>query len=439
MRYHCRHVNDLTAQSLIDGIIAIGLGVFIGLEREHSEVEPEAAGVITEETSAPKPRGTEHLGVRTFALVALFGWLSGLLEPVAHGISLVGLAVAGALIGLQYVRTWKAGAGVTTEVAALVTFGLGLLIRKDRLLTVAMALVVTLLLIAKPWVRKLVAHIERRELTATLQLAIMLAIVLPLLPAEARDPWGVLGPRRLGFFVVFIAGINFVGYVLARWFGTRSGAGLSGLLGGLVSSTAVTAAMAQRSRRSDAMIVPAQLTTFLANAVMFVRVIVVCAVLSPETATQLAVPMGVMSAVMLVGALGAWRALGRQGTSPENEMSLQNPFALLPALKWGALLAAILVVVAIAKQHFGDRGLIVAAGIAGLADVDAINVAVSRQATMGSLNVNLAVLAITTATLSNTVSKAVISLASGGRRFGQPIALVFAAAMAAGLIAALLV
>ena len=94
-------VNDLTAQSLIDGAIAIGLGVFIGLEREHSEGGSEVAA---EAAPAGSSKNSEHLGVRTFALVALFGWVCAMLEPSAHGISLVGLAVAGGLIGLQYVR-----------------------------------------------------------------------------------------------------------------------------------------------------------------------------------------------------------------------------------------------------------------------------------------------------------------------------------------------
>lgn len=428
-------MNELTTQSLLDGVIALGLGIFVGLEREHSEVGGKEE---VEAGADAKPHGTEHLGVRSFALIALLGWLCALLESRARGISLVGLAVGGAMVALQYVRTWKWGAGITTEVAALVTFCLGLLVQKDRLLTVAMALAVTLLLISKPWMRKFVARMERRELTATLQLAIMLAVVLPLLPTEARDPWGVLAPRRLGLFVVFIAGMGFVGYVLSRWFGARHAAGLSGVLGGLVSSTAVTAAMAQKARRSAAAVDSAQLTTLLANAVMFVRIIVVCAVLSPQTAKRLAVPMSVMCAVMLAVAAWKWRALAQDRSGPGDDMGLQNPFALLPALKWGALLAAILVVSAIAREQFGDRGLLAAAGVSGLADVDAINMAVSRQAASGILDANLAVLAITIATMSNMVSKAVLALASGGKRYGTFIALVFAAAMTAGLIAALL-
>ncbi|MBC8132156.1 MAG: MgtC/SapB family protein, partial [Deltaproteobacteria bacterium] len=425
-------MNDFASPTLIDGAIAIGLGVFIGLEREHSDVDPRNGGVAPSAVdpavldggaAGPRPARSsvrsEHIGVRTFALVALLGWVCAILESTVRGISLVGLGVVGGLVALQYVRTWQTGAGVTTEIAGLVTFGLGLLVRQNRLLAISLAVVVTLLLISKSWVRRVVANIERRELIATLQLAIMLAVVLPLLPTEARDPWGVLAPRRLGLFVVLIAGLSFVGYVLSRRFGMRKGAGLSGLLGGLVSSTAVTAAMAERARRSPEMIVPGQMATFLANAVMFVRVMVVSAVLSRPTAIQLALPMAVMSLVMLAGAFWKWRALSQQVEPQGNTtMGLQNPFALLPALKWAMLLAVTLVFVAIAQQRFGVSGVFVVAALAGIADMDAVNIAMNRQAAAGTLNVNLAVLAITVAALASIVTKIVIVLASGGRRFG---------------------
>jgi uncharacterized membrane protein (DUF4010 family) len=426
-------VDEQTARSLVDVLVATGLGVFIGLEREHSDVGPPAP------VAADGRRArTDHIGVRTFALLSLFGWLCGALEPSVRGVPLVGLAMAGVLLGLQYVRTWETGAGMTTEAAALVTFALGLLVHHDRLLAVALALVVTFLLIAKPWVRSLVAHIERRELLAALQLAILLAIVLPLLPTEARDPWGVLGPRRLGLFVVLIAGISFVGYVLLRVLGPRRGAGLAGLLGGLASSTAVTAAMAERARASAEMVIPAQLATLLANAVMFGRVLVVSAALRSGLGARLAVPMGLMGAVMLAGALWRWRALGSQGQRGGAEIPLANPFALLPALKWGALLAFILVITAVMKERFGARGLFAAAAVTGFADVDAINVAVSREAASGALAAGLAVKAITIGAIANTITKGVIATTSGGRAYARPILITFAVAIAAGLLAAML-
>jgi uncharacterized membrane protein (DUF4010 family) len=144
-----------------------------------------------------------------------------------------------------------------------------------------------------------------------------------------------------------------------------------------------------------------------------------------------------MGAVMLAGAFERWRVLQREGTAPGAEIALSNPFSLIPALKWGALLAFILVVAAVMKEHFGNRGLVAVAAVSGLADVDAINLAVSRDAARGSVEPGLAVLAITVGAVANTVTKGIVAVSSGGPTFGRPIAIVFAIAIAAGVVAAL--
>jgi uncharacterized membrane protein (DUF4010 family) len=120
-----------------------------------------------------------------------------------------------------------------------------MLVHYERSLAVAVALATTALLISKPWLRAVMPRLRRVDLTATLQLAIVLAVVLPLLPQTAIDPWGILRPREIGWFIVLIAGISYVGYVASRLWGEQRGAGVTGLVGGLTSSTAVTAAMAQ--------------------------------------------------------------------------------------------------------------------------------------------------------------------------------------------------
>jgi uncharacterized membrane protein (DUF4010 family) len=416
-------VESATIQRLVEAAIAIGIGTFVGLEREHSDAE-----------SRPDAPTEVLLGVRTFALLALFGWMCAAVAPWLVG---VGLAVVAALVGLQYFRVAKEAPGLTTEVAAVVTFVLGALVRHDRALAVALGLVTTMLLIAKPFVRRTVPKLRRVELTATLQLAIVLAVVLPLLPAEARDPWGVLSPRKIGLFVVLIAGISYVGYILSRIFGRRRGTGLAGLVGGLASSTAVTAAMAQQAKRVPETIGPGQLATFLANAVMFARVLVVSAVINRRVAVALALPLGLMGLVTLGGALWRWRAVRREGgEGAPDDLPIKNPFALLPALKWGILLSVVLVASAAAREAFGDRGLYAAAAASGLADVDAITLSVGRDAHLGTISGDVAALAITIAVVANTIVKAGIALVTGGRRFGLPIVAVFAAAMALGIVAA---
>jgi uncharacterized membrane protein (DUF4010 family) len=423
-------VDSFSLELLLDSAVAGGIGLFIGLEREHSDTR-EADG----------DHSDDHLGVRTFAILALFGWMCGVLGDKLVWLPPAGLVVAGAMVLAHYFRVGDKDLGLTTEVAAAATFALGMLVHHQRDLAVAVGLAVTLLLLAKPWFRRTIPKLRRVELTATLQLAIVLAVVLPLLPVEARDPWGVLSPRKIGLFIVLIAGISYVGYILNRLLGASRGAGLAGLVGGLASSTAVTAAMAQQSRADEHMMVPGQLATFLANTVMFVRVLVVTALIDRSIAAALALPLGLMGVVMLAGAAWKFMALRREGGGDRHKsdgVALSNPFALLPALKWGVVLSVVLVASAVAQQHFGDRGLYITAAASGLADVDAVTLAVSRQSQQGTLLPTVASLAITIAVVANTLVKGTMSVVLGRKGFGWPIALVFAVAIAVGVGAAVL-
>ena len=184
------------------------------------------------------------------------------------------------------------------------------------------------------------------------------------------------------------------------------------------------------------MVVPGQLAVFLANTVMFTRVLVITALIDSSIAAALAVPLGLMGAVMLAGA--GWKYLALRGADSSadptrEDMPLSNPFALVPALKWGVVLSAVLVASAFAQQRFGDQGLFVTAAASGLADVDAVTLAVSRQSHQGTLPTAVAALAITIAVVSNTVVKGTMAVFMGRKGFGRAIVLVFALAIAVGV------
>jgi len=279
---------------------------------------------------------------------------------------------------------------------------------------------------------------RRVDLTATLQLLILLAIVLPLLPEEARDPWHVLSPRRIGIFVALVAGIGYVGYVLHRVLGARRSASVTGIVGGLVSSTAVTAAMAQQARATPSLVRPGQVATLLASTVMFVRVVIVSSMLDVRMTSRLALPFAAMALCTLGGALWTWRTMSHEEAEQREAKSVElaNPFSLLPALQWGVLLAAILIVSAVAKQAFGESGFVATAALSGLVDVDAMTLIATRAMSAGEIELRVAALAITVAVASNTIVKSAIAFAAGGRRFGAVVAGVFAAAMVVGIATA---
>lgn len=414
-------MDPVTLELLIEAAVAGGIGLIIGLEREHSD--------------STVAHSEDHVGVRTLAILALFGWMCALLGDDLPWLPPVGLLVAGGLVLAHYLRVGDRDLGLTTEVAAATTLALGMLVHHHRDLAVAVGLVVALLLVAKPWFRRMIPRLRQVELAATVQFAVVLAVVLPLLPAEALDPWGVLSPRKIGLFIVLLAGVGYVGYVLHRLLGPSRGAVISGLVGGLVSSTAVTLAMAQQSRIDERMVRPGQIAVLLANAVMLARVLVVTAFIDRAIAFTLALPLGFMAAIVL--AATAWKMGGsRLATDPPNSVPLTNPFALLPALRWGVVLSVVLVASAVAREQFGDRGLLVAAAASGLADVDAVTLAVARQCHQGDLSVATASLAITIAVVANSLVKGAIAVHLGRKGFGQPIAVVLAVAIAAGMLVA---
>lgn len=411
---------------LFEGAIALGIGLFIGLEREHRHVDEG------------EPNATIN-GVRTFSLLALAGWLAALLQERWPWAAPVLLAMVGLLLVAQYVResVLPGRLGVTTELAALLTVGYGLLVHVQVRLAVALALVTTLVLVSKPWINVVVPKLLRTELLATLQFLIVVAVVLPLLPEQAVDRWGVLPPRRIGIFVVLVAGVGFVGYVLTRLFGKARAAGVTGIVGGLVSSTAVTANMAAEAAQSRGASEPGQLAVLAANAIMPARVVVILFAVSPATSRAVAAPMLAMSLVLAVFAWRLRRAVRPAAKVEERKLSVTNPFALLPALKWGAFLCGVLLVAHFARKWLGDSGLLVTAGVSGLADVDAISLVCARDVAAGSLSTDTAALAITIAVMTNSAVKAGIALVSGGKAFGRPVGLALGAGMAAALLAAL--
>ncbi|WP_257304297.1 MgtC/SapB family protein [Geothrix campi] len=426
---------SLDFSTLKEAAMAVALGLMMGLERERS-------GFERSQESHGEPRRREldqaeslhgSLGARTFALLTLLGWISvkvgggGLAMPIAVQ------AFAALLIGLFYHQTSSSDRGLTTEVAALAAPLLGMLLTRDALLAVAVAVIVTLLLLSKPWIRAWIPRLHREDLIATMQLLIVFAILLPLLPARTLDPWGALSPQKMGWMVALIAAVDFLGYALNRVLGSRRGAVLTGLVGGMVSSTVVTVTMSRQAREDPSFRGSGQVAVMLACAVMAVRVAILAGVVGgPDLVRPLLLPMGAMVATLLGAAWWTYRSGLANGAGPE-EMPLRNPFHLKRALGWGLALATVMLASAAARAWFGDRGLLVAAGLSGVADVDPITLAVSSQLHTSNLSAGVAVLAIVVAIAANTLAKAGFAWISGGKAFGLRLTAMLTASLVAAL------
>ena len=432
---------SLDLSTLKEAGMAVALGLMMGLERERSGFERsqesrEELGHRRESDQVEGLRGS--LGARTFALLTLLGWISVKVGGTGMALPIAVQAFAALLIGLFYYETSTSERGLTTEIAALAAPLLGMLLTKDALLAVAVTVIVTLLLLSKPWIRAWIPRLHREDLTAAMQLLIVFAILLPLLPSKTLDPWGVLSPQKVGWMVALVAAVDFMGYALNRTLGSHRGAAITGLVGGMVSSTIVTVTLSRQVKEDPSLRGPAQVAVMLACAVMGVRVVLLASVVGGAALVRpLALPMAAM-VVVLLGA--AWWAL-RSGAAHEVEvdpMPVRNPFHLKRALAWGLALALMLVISAAARAGFGDRGLMIAAGLSGLADVVAITLAVSSQVQSVGLPAATAVMAIVLAIGANTLAKVVFAWISGGRAFGLRLAVMLALSFGATLAVAAL-
>jgi uncharacterized membrane protein (DUF4010 family) len=415
---------EIDAQVVWNFATAMLIGALLGIERERHKREHD------EQTIG---------GLRTFILYALIGALGGWLTLALDSPWILAAAllasIASVLAGyLISARTQPDGFGLTTELAAVVTCLLGAMTTLGyRELAVGLAVAVAAVLAYKQPLHGLVERLDRDDVYAGLRLLIATFIVLPLLPEEAIDPWGALRPRSLWMLVLLISSLSLVGYVATRLLGAQRGIPLTGLTGGLVSSTAVTLAFSRQSRESGyAGAAPALASgILLAWAVMFARVIVEVLVVNRALLGQVLVPFATMG---LVATGAAWYLRRR---APRQEATagvpLRNPFSLRSAAKFAAFFAAVLLVVKLVQAYAPDRGVYFVAALAGMTDVDAITLSMAQYARSGSAQV--AVQAITLAALTNTVVKAVMVGVLGAPALRREVVVSAALVLASGIAA----
>jgi uncharacterized membrane protein (DUF4010 family) len=405
--------------------IAISLGILLGLERERAMGEERGAGV------------------RTFALIALAGATAGHLDASLglHGFALaLFVAVAALIISLYIVTGLRGDTGITTECSALLCFMLGLMCAWGQVQYAAsIGVAMALLLALRDWLHQLARRIEAADVEATLQFAIVTLIVLPLVPDQnyGPAPLDVLNPYRIWLMVVLISGLNFASYLLVKTVGADQGIGIAGLLGGLVSSTAVTLGFSQRSRQPGADASALALGIMLAWTVMFFRVVIMASIINGELGRRLAVAMALLCAVSLGACYWLWRR--RQQMERGKVEPGQNPFELGEAVKFGLLFGVVIFVAKAAEVYLGEAGLYLAAAVAGLTDVDAITLAMADLAKGDAAQVSVAARAILIAVIANTLVKSGMAISLGSaelRRLALPIS---GSLLAAGTVAAFLI
>lgn len=398
--------------------IALGLGLLVGLQREWDDQHRLA-------------------GIRTFALITLLGAITALLARsyggwvVAAGVvALAGLLITGNWLLLQR-NDPEATGGQTTEVAALVMYGVGaLLVAGFTMPAVVLGGATAVLLHSKSRFERFIDNMSDTDARAVFQFVLLALVILPLVPNRAYGPYAVLNPFKVWLMVVLIVGISLVAYVAYRIVGARAGAILGGVFGGLISSTATTVSYARQCRGNDTAVPAASLVIVVASTVVLVRVAIEIAAVARELLPAVLLPFGIVFALMTAISVALYLRLHRTHA----DVPLHgNPSQLKAAIVFGALYAGILLLVAFVGDRFGDRAIYLAALISGLTDVDALTLSVAELYNQERVPRELAWRAILLATLSNLAFKAGAAGMLGGMGLFRIVGPAFAATIAAGL------
>lgn len=398
-----------TLHLVVSFAVSAALGLLVGLERERKP-----------ETKA---------GVRTFTLIAVLGSIAALLSDATGSpwlLAVLALAVAASLIA-AYALDPRHGAedsGTTTIVAALVVYGLGAMnLLGYRLLAVGLGIGMTALLYYKAEIEGFSQKITAQDVRSALQFAAVSAIILPLLPDRPWGPFGVLNPFKIWLMVVLIAGVSLAGYLAWRLTLARKGLVLTGLLGGLVSSTATTLAWSRQARAQGAAEGAALTVILLANATMLARVMLIAVIVAPRLSDAAALVFGTALLASLPAVV--WHLHRSDAVPPADGQLYQNPTQLGAALVFAAAYAGILLVAAWVSEHLGTAGLYAVAAVSGLTDVDAITLSALQLQANQAIVGREAMAAISIAVAANLVLKGAMVGVAGSWRLGLATCLGF--------------
>lgn len=392
-------MNGIDLDVARDFLIALLIGALVGVEREKTQNADGSRSIA---------------GLRTFILIAQFGslaaWIS--LQRDDSMFFMLGLALAGLAVISGHMLDSRLGVDVprlSTEIAALTVFVLGgVVMYGHAALAVALGILTSAVLAFKQPLHGMVARLATDDIYAVLKLLIASFIVLPLLPNRVIDPLGVLNPYVLWLLVILISGLSLVGYVAVRFLGAAHGILLTGFVGGLASSTAVSLGFARQSRSDPS---PESADALAAGilaawAVMFVRVVVTIAIVNRALLPGLLKDFGILTLVS--GALAGFfylRGIRRRPVPARGDvLEVSNPFNLVSAVKFALLFMLVLVAVELARRHAPETGIYVVSAIAGLPDVHAITLSLAQQAEETGV-LDVATRALGVAALSNTVLK----------------------------------
>ena len=391
-------------------LIAILLGFAIGLQRTMSHIYSNDPKFIA--------------GSRTFALISLLGFLSAWLYK---DISFVVIAIAFSLFSLLVLSYYMKASlykklGITTQVAAIITYFLGIMIYFHlEQYAIFIGVLLIILLELKPSLQKIERSITQTDLNASILLLAMTFLILPILPDEMVDPYKLFNPYKTWMMAVIIATISFVGYIAIKILGNKQGVLLTGMFGGLISSTAVSISLSKMYAVQKKYLHNFAAGITIACTLMYIRVVLEAVVINTEVASHLFLPYGLAT---LSGFLYVYIIYRKSIDTPpgiQDEILSKNPLQLSEAIKFGLLFGLIYGVITFVKEDYGDIGVYIVSFLSGITDVDAITLSLSQLQADNKLPVTTSVYGIVIASVVNTYVKLGIVFWMGGRGLGLKV------------------
>ncbi len=386
--------------------IALIIGMMIGLQREmHYQKKGEMS----------------FAGTRTFALIALYGYLSSWMQTLVPLFLPVAMIIFGAMVLISYFT--KASKGATTEMTAILTFVLGVMLYFSlEPYVISLAIVILFLLEIKGNIAKIEAHITAEDLSAATLFLMMTFVVLPLLPDKMVDPFEIFNPYKTWLMVVLIAGISFIGYIAIKILGNKRGVYLTGIFGGLVSSTAVSITLSKLYTIKRLFLKNFAGGMAIASTIMYLRVLLETSFFNLSLTKALAIPY--LGAALIGFAFVFYLYKNEIPHKIEHAEINNNPLALSEALKLGLLFGLIFGSIGIFQSKFGDSGVYIISFLSGFTDVDAITLSLSQLA-LHKIDQEAAIYGIIIATTVNSLVKLGIVFVLGGKRLGGVMALFY--------------
>jgi uncharacterized membrane protein (DUF4010 family) len=391
--------------SILQGLGAVVfIGLLIGLEREHSRSKDQKI----------------FAGIRTFPLIGILGFLTALTSTLTSEWVYVAVmfGFSGLLITAYLVAAKEGRIGGTSEVSAFLVFILGTMVYFGYILLPAIiAIVITIFLSLKIQLHTFVGKVSGEDLFATLKLAIISIIILPLLPDRTFGPLEVLNPRLIWYMVIFISGISFVGYIFIKLLGKDKGILLTGVLGGMVSSTAVAFSLSKKSVQEISLSYNYAIGIVLASTMMYLRVFIIVLVLNSTLIVELWIPLILFA---ITGYVISRIMYKKESDKNLTDIEISNPFELKSAFLFGLLFAVVIFGAKAAQVYLGNQGIYFASALAGLTSVDAIVLSISKLSSE-TLILLVAEKAIIIALISNTIIKMLITIIWGSKQLKHAV------------------